>query len=223
MNTIVQKHSMQARIIGLCAVLLSLFALTGLAHTPLLYLEDNGDGTIYIEAGFSDGSSGAGMIVRLEDEESRSLWESVLDDFGAAESVPIPEVQPYYVVFVGGPGHEVRKEGIYASAEPVETAASPTVASAAPAVESSTETGSVASSAPQHATPSVAGTASAWDPAATLGAGWSMAESTATDQPPYATVLWVIAGLLAFIALQLALVAFGMAFFAGTRFRSRVV
>ena len=206
----------------------------GWAHSALLYLEDNGDGTIYIEAGFSDGASGAGMAVRLEDGEGQALWEGVLDDFGAAESVAIPEVRPYYVVFEGGPGHEVRKEGIYAAsaaisetlpaAEPEEAAASSSIVAPTATVEPSEGGEPIATSPVQQAAPSSTATP-AWTPAVALGAGWSMSEPTKTDQAPYATVLWVIAALLAFIALQLALVAFGTAFLAGAKFgvhRSRV-
>ena len=56
--------------------LLSVFLLIGIltipvsAHTPMLYVEDYGDGTIFLEGGFSDGSSASGTEVLLvEDKE----------------------------------------------------------------------------------------------------------------------------------------------------------
>lgn len=204
---------------GLTLLFLGIVAVPGFAHTPLLYLDGNGDGTIYVEAGFSDGSSGAGMTVRLEDEEGNTLWEGVLDAFGAVESVPIPEIQPYYAVFEGGPGHVVRKEGLYET----DTTASEVTSNAAPVdttadASTSTPTSSVAE---QEVTPSDSGSVSSWAPAATLGAGWSVAESTDANDAPYKTVLWVIAGLLGFVALQLAFLAFGVALLAGTRLSLR--
>ncbi len=81
-----------------------------LAHTPLMFIDDNQDGTIYVEAGFSDGSSAAGMTCRLEDSEGNTLWEGVFDRFGSI-TVEIPEVGQYDVVFDGGPGHTIRRPG----------------------------------------------------------------------------------------------------------------
>ncbi len=42
-----------------------LLTISANAHTPMLYVEDYGDGTIYLEGGFSDGSSAAGVEVLL--------------------------------------------------------------------------------------------------------------------------------------------------------------
>ena len=39
------------------------------AHTPLLTVEDNEDGTIYIEGGFSDGSTATGAKILLVEKE----------------------------------------------------------------------------------------------------------------------------------------------------------
>ncbi|MEA1885394.1 MAG: hypothetical protein U9N62_12900 [Thermotogota bacterium] len=60
-------------------VLLVLMNSVLLAHTPLLLVEDNGDGTLYAEAGFSDGSGGQGMTCRLEDTDGKILWEGKAD------------------------------------------------------------------------------------------------------------------------------------------------
>lgn len=82
------------------------------SHSPLLLIEDNGDGTIYVEAGFSDGSGAKGLEIRLEDESGNILYKGVLDDFNSIESIPIPEVEKYFVIFDAGPGHIVTKDGI---------------------------------------------------------------------------------------------------------------
>ncbi len=81
-----------------------------LAHTPLMFVDDNKDGTIYVEAGFSDGSSAAGMACRLEDSEGNTLWEGVFDRFGSL-TIEIPDVDQYDIVFDGGPGHVIRRPG----------------------------------------------------------------------------------------------------------------
>jgi hypothetical protein len=80
------------------------------AHTPLLLVEDNGDGTLYAEAGYSDGSGASGMECRLEDPDGNVLWQGKFDEFSSVE-VEIPAVEKYFVVFDGGPGHSVKKEG----------------------------------------------------------------------------------------------------------------
>jgi len=47
------------------AVLSVFLTATAFAHTPMLYVEDYGDGTIYLEGGYSDGSSASkqGMTI----------------------------------------------------------------------------------------------------------------------------------------------------------------
>ena len=91
-------------------ILLVLLASVLFAHTPLLLVEDNGDGTLYAEAGFSDGSGAQGMACKLEDEDGNILWEGKFDDFSSVEC-EIPDVSKYYVVFDAGPGHIVKKDG----------------------------------------------------------------------------------------------------------------
>jgi hypothetical protein len=98
-----------------------LLTLTGtvFSHSPLLLVEDNLDGTLYAEAGFSDGSGASGMKCRLEDSGGEILWEGTFDEFSSI-TVKIPEVSPYYVIFDGGPGHTVKKEGPVLSGEDTE-------------------------------------------------------------------------------------------------------
>jgi hypothetical protein len=80
-------------------------------HQPLLDIEDNGDGTIYVSVGFSNGDSGAGHKVSLISKiNGRVLKEVTVPETGDLD-VPIPDV-PYIVQFDGGaPGHIVKKSG----------------------------------------------------------------------------------------------------------------
>ncbi|MEW5692802.1 MAG: hypothetical protein AB1765_05855, partial [Candidatus Hydrogenedentota bacterium] len=92
---------------------LSLLLLVGrvYAHTPIMFIEDNGDGTIYVEGGFSDGSSGAGVKILLKEKATgKVLWQGKLNVSGCIEALKKPNV-PYLVVFDAGPGHVVEKEG----------------------------------------------------------------------------------------------------------------
>jgi len=192
--------------------------LTVLAHTPLLYMEDNGDGTIYVEGAFSDGSSGAGMPLRLEDDDGETLWEGTLDDFGCIESVPIPDVSPYYVVFEGGPGHNVTKEGISPAetAEVADVAPPDSTSNASPISDAAqpVEPVSATASSPMT-TAETSSTTTAWSPAATLSPEWYAGTSAETDGTNYVPALWAIVALLGFIALQLLLVGGGVVFLVG--------
>ena len=61
---------MQRRLVTLSIVLVVgiLLAISASAHTPLLSVEDNEDGTIYLEGGFSDGSSAAGVTILMVED-----------------------------------------------------------------------------------------------------------------------------------------------------------
>ncbi|MCK4466179.1 MAG: hypothetical protein KAU83_10760, partial [Bacteroidales bacterium] len=52
-----------------CLMLVFFLTVQACAHTPLLLVEDNEDGTILLEGGFSDGSSGAGAIILIVKDE----------------------------------------------------------------------------------------------------------------------------------------------------------
>jgi hypothetical protein len=54
-------------LVGLAIGVVMVFPAAGQAsaRTPLLSIADKEDGTIYVEAGFSDGSSATGMPCRL--------------------------------------------------------------------------------------------------------------------------------------------------------------
>lgn len=120
------------------------------AHTPLLVVEDNGDGTIYIEAGFSNGASAAGtdIIIKLKSTDE-VFWEGVMGEDYVETEMPS---EPYTVTLDAGPGHVVTKDG------PVPDGGFGAAVPAAPAVEKE-----------ESAVPAVSGDAS-WTPAMTMGA-----------------------------------------------------
>lgn len=80
------------------------------AHTPLLVVEDNEDGTIFVEAGFSNGASAAGTNIILKSKAGGEvLWEGTVPEEGCLD-VEMPS-EPYTVTLDAGPGHVVTKDG----------------------------------------------------------------------------------------------------------------
>ena len=129
---------MKSHKLRLCLLLVVLCSVPAFAHKPLLSVDDNEDGTIYIEVGFSDGSSGSGHDLILKNKEGKVLNELKVPDESSID-VDMPSV-PYTVTFYAGPGHEVTVDGPFSeseSAAPVETE------SAAPAAEDNVPTQSV--------------------------------------------------------------------------------
>lgn len=51
------------------------------AHTPMLYVEDYGDGTVFLEGGFSDGSSASGVEILLIEDKEYADDTSVRDNY----------------------------------------------------------------------------------------------------------------------------------------------
>lgn len=97
------------KILFACGMLLWCIAAV-YAHTPLLTVEDNGDGTLFIQGGFSNGASAGGVKLYLTSvATNEKLWEGVFPDIGELE-VAIP-AEPYTVTFDAGPGHVVVKDG----------------------------------------------------------------------------------------------------------------
>lgn len=91
------------------------------AHAPLLSVDDNADGTIYIEGGFSNGASAEGIeIIIVKDKPYNGpedtfkgkeiIFKGVL---GADNSltVPKPASEKYEVHFNAGEGHIASKKG----------------------------------------------------------------------------------------------------------------
>jgi len=80
-----------------------------LAHTPLCSCYANGDGTATCEGGFSDGSSAAGVEMRVEKQDGTVLEKGKMDAF--SEFVFDVPAEDYKVVFNAGPGHDIVVEG----------------------------------------------------------------------------------------------------------------
>jgi hypothetical protein len=80
------------------------------AHTPLLVLEDNADGTLTIQGGFSTGQGAAGVDLYVKNRlEGKVLLHLKFPEISEIE-IDIPE-EPYYLVMDAGPGHKVVKLG----------------------------------------------------------------------------------------------------------------
>lgn len=86
-----------------------LSASLGLAHTPLCSCYDNGDGTITCEGGFSDGSSAAGVEIRVADKSGKVLIKGKMDE-DSEYTFDKPDGS-YKVEFDAGPGHLVEVDG----------------------------------------------------------------------------------------------------------------
>jgi hypothetical protein len=79
------------------------------AHTPLCSCYDNGDGTVTCEGGFSDGSSAAGVRMRVQDGKGGVLIKGKMDE--DSEFTFDKPADAYKVVFDAGEGHVVEIEG----------------------------------------------------------------------------------------------------------------
>ncbi len=79
------------------------------AHTPLCSCYDNGDGRVTCEGGFSDGSSAAGVQVRIEDGAGKVLIQGKMDD--DSEFTFDKPAGDYKVQFNAGEGHEITVHG----------------------------------------------------------------------------------------------------------------
>ncbi|WP_320045417.1 hypothetical protein [uncultured Desulfobacter sp.] len=79
------------------------------AHTPLCSCYDNGDGTVTCEGGFSDGSSAAGVQMRVEDGAGKVLIQGKMDD--DSEFTFDKPAGDYKVQFDAGEGHKITVDG----------------------------------------------------------------------------------------------------------------
>lgn len=131
---------MQRHRFGIMILSAFLFAASAWAHSPRLLVDDLGDGTIYIDVGFSDGSSGAGHKVVLKEKESGTVLSEHTVPAESAVEIPMPSV-PYIVVFDAGPGHVTEQEGPF-TAQKTDTGTPPaaTPAAGAPGVASTPDT-----------------------------------------------------------------------------------
>ena len=92
----------------LAVSLLVLFLGAGIcqAHTPLCSCYDNGDGTVTCEGGGSDGSSAAGVEMRLEDASGKIMLKGKMDE--DSEYTFDKPSGDYTVIFDAGDGHNIR-------------------------------------------------------------------------------------------------------------------
>lgn len=79
------------------------------AHTPVCLAYDNGDGTITAEGGFSDGSSAAGVEMRVETPSGSVLLTGKMSE-ESTFTFDKPAVS-FVLVFDAGPGHVVTIPG----------------------------------------------------------------------------------------------------------------
>ncbi|WP_043739151.1 hypothetical protein [Thioalkalivibrio nitratireducens] len=84
---------------------LLIFSAPALAHTPLFACYDNSDGTVLCEGGFSDGSSAAGVAIRVLGADGSVLLESQLNHLSEIE-FDKPDGE-YTAVFDAGEGHRL--------------------------------------------------------------------------------------------------------------------
>jgi len=80
------------------------------AHTALLFTEDNGDGTVYIEAGLSTGESVSGAKIIIKDKTTGQPISTFLLPDSGKTNIKMPDV-PYIVTLDLGVGHIVTKTG----------------------------------------------------------------------------------------------------------------
>jgi hypothetical protein len=85
------------------------------AHTALLFLEDNGDGTLYIQTGVSTGESSGGSKIIIRDKETGQPLSTLSMPDSGKINIPLPKV-PYTVTMDMGAGHIVIKTGPFTEA-----------------------------------------------------------------------------------------------------------
>jgi hypothetical protein len=91
-------------------IILSLASGLSWAHKPLLGVSDNNDGTMSVEAVFSDGSSAAGHKIILKNQATgETLLEEKVGEDGTLD-LKKPTVN-FTVTLDAGEGHTVTKDG----------------------------------------------------------------------------------------------------------------
>lgn len=91
------------------------------AHSPVLSIDEIGDGKIYIEGGFSDGQTAEGIKCIIVKDKAYNGPEDTfkgkeiiyIGTFGKDNSITIPKpmTPKYEVYFDGGEGHILGKKG----------------------------------------------------------------------------------------------------------------
>lgn len=85
------------RVTLVALALLVFSAATAYAHTPMLYVEDMRDGTIYLEGGFSDGSSAAGVKIYLVEDAAFKGNTAARDEYLEALFAKSPKERAAYL------------------------------------------------------------------------------------------------------------------------------
>lgn len=91
------------------------------AHAPFISVDDNYDGTLYIEAGYSNGDKAEGQEIIIVKDKAYNGPEDTYEGkmiiykgtFDSKSSLNIikPATPKYEVIFNGGAGHVVSKKG----------------------------------------------------------------------------------------------------------------
>lgn len=98
------------RIFFLLGIISFLFRGLCFAHTPLLSVEDNNDGTITVVGGFSTGQDAAGFDILVKSRATaKLLWKGKMPEDSQMD-IKIPN-EPYNVIMDAGPLHVVTKQG----------------------------------------------------------------------------------------------------------------
>ena len=101
---------MMQRLVYLTVLLsLAIFASMASAHTLAVFSDDNGDGTVTIEAVYSTQEVPVFAEVRLENAKGNILWKGRIDEDGLC-TFKKPEV-PYTIIVDAGPGHRAEVNG----------------------------------------------------------------------------------------------------------------
>lgn len=80
------------------------------AHSPVLQISDNEDGTMEVFGGFSTGQSAAGAKLVIKSAiNSKVIYESRVPKSGYL-TINVP-TEPYTVLLDSGPGHRIEKNG----------------------------------------------------------------------------------------------------------------
>jgi hypothetical protein len=80
------------------------------AHDAELFIEDNGDGTVFIQAGVSTGGPAAGASVIIRDKATTQPLQTFIVPDSGKINAPIPKV-PYTVTLDMGAGHVLTRTG----------------------------------------------------------------------------------------------------------------
>lgn len=96
--------------ISLFSIIFLMVSSIAYAHTLYMSVDDNEDGTVLVTGMFSTGATAAGLEFRLEDKNEKVILKGKMDEYGEF-TFKKPDVNPYFIIVDGGPGHKVKEEG----------------------------------------------------------------------------------------------------------------